>query len=84
MTRTPEPLQWNEVDENWFRAIGAKGTYEIQQLTPWRWLLTCQGHDGLPLMELPGLGKSFNNVDAAQLHAAELDSLPSTGEMSLA
>ncbi len=83
MKRPLTPLEWDDVDENWHRAIGAKGTYDVQQFTHERWILSGLGHDGLPMMELPATERmAFRSAESAQAYAADIDRRPATGEMS--
>ena len=60
-------------------AIGARGVYSILRLGR-EWVLIGVGHDDLPLLTLPAMGKPFGYLEAAQLYATELDRSPKSIE----
>jgi hypothetical protein len=65
-------LTWNGQPGNAI-AVGAKGIYTIQSLSNGKHVLQGVGHDDMPMLALPFMGREFDTLDHAKGHAGALD-----------
>ena len=67
-------LTWSSHDHilGALTAAGLRGVYTVEQIGP-EWVLHGVGHDRLPMLPLPPVGRRFTNLSAARDFAGRVD-----------